>query len=92
MFSWISWPQLCRAIPSAAVTRPAVGPVDTPTPPSHRSAVSKPRKADEPQAAYAATKPSKAPAGPRFANLGKVRANNAKLIQVHSKVLLKLAQ
>ncbi len=58
--------------------------------------VSKPRKVEEPQAPYAAKKPAKAaaraPAGPRFADLEKVRANNAKLIRVHSKVLQKLAQ
>lgn len=58
----------------------------------------KPRKVDEPQAPYPAKKPAKAaPAaasesGPRFADLAKVRTSNAKLIQVHSKVLQKLAQ
>ncbi|WP_164976299.1 hypothetical protein [Oleiharenicola lentus] len=58
--------------------------------------MSKPRKVEEPQAPYAAKKPAKVaaqpPAGPRFADLEKVRANNAKLIRVHSKVLQKLAQ
>lgn len=55
----------------------------------------KPRKVGEPKATYAAKKPAKAaPAqtGPRFADLEKVRAGNAKLIQVHAKVLQKLAQ
>lgn len=56
----------------------------------------KPRKVGESKAAYTAKKPVKAPAmpqsGPRFADLEKVRANNAKLIKVHHKVLQKLAQ
>jgi len=56
----------------------------------------KPPKVEEPQAPYAAAKPAKAaPApqsGPRYASLDKVRATNAKLIQVHHKVLQKLAQ
>lgn len=55
----------------------------------------KPRKVGEPKGAYAAKKPAKAaPAQtkPRFADLEKIRASNAKLIQVHAKVLQKLAQ
>ncbi len=57
----------------------------------------KPHKVAEPQAPYAAKKPAKkaaalVPGGPRFADLEKVRASNAKLIQIHSKVLQKLAQ
>lgn len=56
-----------------------------------------PRKVEEAQAPYAAKKPAKAaPAAtstdPRFADLEKVRATNAKLMQVHRKVLQKLAQ
>lgn len=72
------------------------GPVDTLALPPHLAPVSKPRKVEEPQAPYAAKKPAKAaaqtPAGPRFADLEKVRTNNAKLIRIHSKVLQKLAQ
>lgn len=56
----------------------------------------KPRKVEEPQAAYIVQKPMKpaaAPEGtPRFADLNKVRETNAKLIQIHHKVLQKLAQ
>jgi hypothetical protein len=56
----------------------------------------KPRKVEEPKAAYAAKKPAKAgPAhqpGPRYADLEKVRTTNANLIRVHHKVLQKLAQ
>ncbi|MDI1250765.1 MAG: hypothetical protein PSV13_18020 [Lacunisphaera sp.] len=57
----------------------------------------KPHKIEEPKAAYATRKAAKttpAPAQPgiRYAALDKVRASNAKLIQVHSKVLQKLAQ
>jgi hypothetical protein len=87
--------ELCRANPPATVTVAVLGPVDTLARPPHRAPVSKPRKVEEPQAPYAAKKPAKAaqaPAGPRFADLEKVRANNAKLIRVHSKVLQKLAQ
>ena len=75
-----------------------LGPVDTPAPPPHPVPVNKkPRKVAEPQTPYSARKPVKAaPAqassGPRFADLEKVRASNTKLIQVHSKVLQKLAQ
>lgn|GEM_PF-2549286 len=63
----------------------------------HRSLVSKKtHKAEEPRAAYAA-KPAKSasagsPAGPRYADLNKVRAGNAKLLKVHATVLQKLAQ
>lgn len=57
----------------------------------------KPSKVGEAAANYAAKKlvkaaPAPTPAGPRFADLEKVRASNAKLIQVHRKVLQKLAQ
>jgi len=57
----------------------------------------KPNKVGEPRSTYAAKKPAKvapepASTGPRFADLEKVRASNAKLIQVHSKVLQKLAR
>jgi hypothetical protein len=56
----------------------------------------KPHKVEEPQSPYAASKPAKAApapqAGPRYASLDKVRATNAKLIQVHKTVLQKLAQ
>jgi len=75
-----------------------VTPVDTPPPPPHLSPVSKkPSKVQETATPYTAKKPVKAapaptPAGPRFADLEKIRASNAKLIQVHSKVLHKLAQ
>lgn len=74
------------------------GPVDTRGPAAHRAPVSKkPHKVEEATAPYAAKKPAKAGApvsssGPRFADLEKVRAGNAKLIQVHRKVLQKLAQ
>lgn len=78
------------------MTVATLGPVDTSARPPHRAPVSKPRKVEEPLAPYAAKKPAKAAAqasaGPRFADLEKVRANNAKLIRVHSKVLQKLAQ
>lgn len=76
-------------------------PVDTSNRPAHFRVVSKkPRKVNEPQAPYPAKKqrieaapaPSPTAGSPRFAELEKVRANNAKLIQVHSKVLQKLAQ
>ena len=71
--------------------------VDTAPPAGHGLDVDKkPHKVEEPQAPYAAQKPAKAaPApesGPRYASLDKVRATNAKLIQVHKKVLQKLAQ
>jgi hypothetical protein len=77
-----------------------IGPVDTPTSTAQRTSVSKkPRKVDEPQARYASKKPAKAAtpdavpeSGPRFADLAKVRASNAKLVQVHRTVLQKLAQ
>ena len=56
----------------------------------------KPHKIEEAKAPYPAKKPVKAvpaqAAGVRFANMEKVRASNAKLIQVHRKVLQKLAQ
>jgi hypothetical protein len=57
----------------------------------------KPAKVEETKAPYAAKKPAKvepAPAqtGIRYTDLEKVRMGNAKLIQVHSKVLQKLAQ
>jgi hypothetical protein len=57
----------------------------------------KPAKVQETAAPYTAKQPVKAAlapnaAGPRFADLGKIRASNAKLIQVHRKVLQKLAQ
>jgi hypothetical protein len=57
----------------------------------------KPPKVEEPAAPYTAKKPVKAgqaapQSGPRFADLEKVRANNAKLVQVHRTVLQKLAQ
>jgi hypothetical protein len=57
----------------------------------------KPSKVADPRAPYAAKKPAKGAAAsaataPRFADLEKVRASNAKLIQVHRKVLQKLAQ
>jgi hypothetical protein len=56
----------------------------------------KPHKVEEPQATYAGQKPAKpAPApesGPFYADLDKVRATNAKLMQVHKTVLQKLAQ
>jgi hypothetical protein len=59
--------------------------------------MAKPHKVEEPAGAYtAASKPSeKTPAaqpGVRLANLQDVRKTNAKLIQVHRKVLQKLAQ
>ena len=89
-------PQLCRANPSAAVTGTPSARLTPPPRLRIVPSVSKPRKVEEPQAPYAAKKPAKAgaqaPAGPRFADLEKVRANNAKLIRVHSKVLQKLAQ
>lgn len=84
--------ELCRTMPTGTVSIPDLGPVDTPPPSAHPAPVSKPRKVEEPQAAYTAKKPAQAAAGPRFADLDKVRANNAKLIRVHSKVLQKLAQ
>lgn len=55
-----------------------------------------PHRVEEPQAVYRPNQPAKAApgpeAGPRYADLDKVRATNAKLIQVHQKVLQKLAQ
>lgn len=71
--------------------------VDTTRPTAHFPNVDKkPHKVEEPQAAYTAKKPAKAPSapptGPRFADPDKVRATNAKLIQVHKTVLQKLAQ
>lgn len=80
----------------ATVSHSAFRPVDTSPPPAHGPSVSKkPHKIEEPKAAYPAKKPAKAAlaqTGPRFADLEKVRANNAKLIQIHAKVLQKLAQ
>ncbi len=72
-------------------------PVDSVSRPPQSAPVSKkPRKVEEPQAPYPAKKPAKAaPApnsGPRYADLDKVRASNAKLIKVHRAVLQKLAQ
>ena len=72
-------------------------PIDTPSPAAHVFPVEKqPHKVEEPQALYRTKQPAKpAPApqpGPRYASLDKVRATNAKLIQVHHKVLQKLAQ
>ena len=55
----------------------------------------KPHKVEEAKAPYAAKKPVKAAgpeSGPRFADLAKVKASNAKLVQVHRTVLQKLAQ
>lgn len=59
--------------------------------------MAKPRKVEEPAGTYTAgPKPSeKIPAaqpGVRLANLQDVRKTNARLIQVHRKVLQKLAQ
>lgn len=54
--------------------------------------MTKPRKVEEPRTAYPASKPEVASGAPRTADLEKVRATNAKLIQVHRKVLQKLAQ
>ena len=57
----------------------------------------KPAKVDEPATTYGAKKRATpaavpAPAGIRFADLQEVRKTNAKLMQVHRKVLQKLAQ
>jgi hypothetical protein len=57
----------------------------------------KPRKIEESATPYSAKKsskkePSPSQSGPRFADLEKIRAGNAKLLQVHHKVLQKLAQ
>ena len=54
-------------------------------------------KVEESATPYAAKKPAKAEPAPtqsalRYADLGKVRETNAKLIQVHRVVLQKLAQ
>lgn len=90
--------QLFRADPPPAVSVVASDPVDTPGPTAHFAAVSKkPSKVEESAVPYTAKKPVKAaapasPAGPRFADLEKVRSGNAKLVQVHRKVLQKLAQ
>jgi len=59
--------------------------------------MTKPRKVEEPAGTYPAAPkpPEKTPAaqpGVRLANLPDVRKINAKLIQVHRKVLQKLAQ
>ena len=54
--------------------------------------VNKPRKVEEPQTAYPTSKSAPALGAPRTADLEKVKATNAKLIQVHRKVLQKLAQ
>ena len=76
-------------------TRP---PVDTSRRSRHSVPVSKkPSKVQETATPYTAKQPVKAaPAtskpGPRSADLEKVRAGNAKLVQVHRKVLQKLAQ
>jgi len=54
-------------------------------------------KVEETKAAYPARKTvvkavASPHSGPRFADLEKVRAGNTKLVQVHRKVLQKLAQ
>jgi len=60
--------------------------------------MAKPRKVEEPAATYTAAKPAaKLPAAAaqpavRFAKLEDVRKTNTKLVQVHRKVLQKLAQ
>jgi hypothetical protein len=58
--------------------------------------MAKPRKVEEPAAPYTVAKSGKKtpPAldGVRLANLDDVRKTNAKLMQVHRKVLQKLAQ
>lgn len=59
--------------------------------------MAKPHKVEEPAGTYSAAPkpPEKTPAaqaGVRLANLSDVRKSNAKLIQVHRKVLQKLAQ
>ena len=52
----------------------------------------KPHKVAEPQAPYPAKKPAKAEPGVKYADPAKVKETNAKLMQVHRKVLEKLAQ
>ena len=60
--------------------------------------MAKPRKVEEPAGAYSAKKPSpKVPAAAaqpvtRFVKQGEVEKTNARLMQVHRKVLQKLAQ
>jgi len=55
--------------------------------------MAKPRKVQEPAGSYAAKKPAaSAQPGIRVADLAEVRKANAKLMQVHRKVLQKLAQ
>lgn len=86
-----------RRVSEPRPERQAARPVDRALAPVHRPSVSKKTpKVEEPHTAYR-TKPAKAAsagssAGPRYADLNKVRAGNAKLLKVHATVLQKLAQ
>lgn len=75
---------------------PTLPPVDTAASATHFVGVpKKPSKVQEAVTPYPAKKLAKAAApesGPRFADLAKVKASNAKLVQVHRTVLQKLAQ
>ena len=74
-----------------------IAPVDSGLLVAHSAAVNKkPHKVEEAATPYTAKQPVKAvsavQSGPRYAPIGKVRASNVKLLQVHRVVLQKLAQ
>ena len=89
--------QLCRTNPPAAVSLADIGPVDSGLGVAHSAAVSKkPHKVEEATTPYTAKKPvpaaTRPQAGPKSITLEEVRTTNARLMQVHRKVLQKLAQ
>ncbi len=88
--------QLCRTKPPAAVTGTPLGPVDTPALPPQPALVSKPRKAEEPQATYGAKKPAKAASstklGPASTSDEAFKRVTDKIFTERKELLRKLAQ